>query len=217
MSLLELHDKPFSYLLQVENEYNKVAKRFDIKTKEYFDALRELRNQYNKDYDALNAEANKLIYGNPEGKIERKHRDRSDLYVKVIKRSQKYKTWRNFFTAISAAAGFIALSHILFYLLKFRMPCASISFDMVSQMVVLTAAWAGVFFDGVILFKSFKYIGTGFPINTKAERKWLKKYFNNINDIINAHAYLQVLVQREEYAEKYLNLLDSVTKGELYV
>jgi hypothetical protein len=86
---------------------------------------------------------------------------------------------------------------------------------MVCHIILVTAAWSHLFFRSVIYLKSLKYISVSLP--TKAERKWLKKYFNNINDIINAHAYLQVLVQREEYAEKYLNLLDSVTKGELYV
>lgn len=214
MALLELHDKLFNYLLQVENEYNKVAKRFDLKTKEYFDALRELRNQYFKDYAAIEAEANKLIYGNPEGKLERKHRDRSGLYLKVVKRSQKYKTWRNFFTAIGAAAAFIALVQILFYLLKFRTPCASISFDMVSQMVVLTAAWAGVLFESVLFFKSFKYLGN-VPANNKAERKWLKKYFDDIHSVIGARAYLDVLVQREENIEKYLECAErSINRDE---
>lgn len=205
MPLLELHDKPFNYLLQVENEYNKVAKRFDTKTKEYFDALRELRDNYNKDYDVLNAEANILIYGNAEGKLERKHRDRFDLYMKVVQRSQKYKNWKNFFIAIGIAAVFIILVQILFYLLNFRTPCASIGFEMFIMMVILTASLADVLFEGIIFFKSFKYIGTGLPNNTRAERKWLKKYFNSIKDIINAKFYLEVLVQREEAIEKCIN------------
>ena len=49
---------------------------------------------------------------------------------------------------------------------------------------------------------------------TKAERKWLKKYFSNIKDIINARAYLDVLVQREEMVEKYLDLADRAISRE---
>lgn len=210
MPLLELHDKPFDYLLQVENEYNKVAKRFDTKTKEYFDALIELRDNYNKDYDALNAEANRLIYGNCEGKLERKHRDRSDLYIKVVQRSQKYKNWKNFFIAIGAAAVFIMLVQLLCYFLNIRTSFTSIGFENLVHILLVNAVWSAFLFDFLIFFKSFKYASTP-PLNTRAERKWLKKYFNSIKDIISAKCYLEVLVQREEAIEKCINASNTYT------
>lgn len=213
-NILDLDGK-HDHMLKVENLYNKVVERFDTKTKEYFDALRELRDQYHKEYDEINAKANQIIYGNPEGKTDRKHRDRSDLYVKVVQRSQKYKNWSNFLLAIGAAAVFILIFQTTRLFFDYNTVFVNDTFDMVSHIILVTAAWSHLFFRSVIYLKSLKYTSVSLP--TKAERKWLKKYFNNINDIINAHAYLQVLVQREEYAEKYLNLLDSVTKGELYV
>ena len=204
MLLLELHDKPFDYLLKVENEYNKVVKRFDTKTKEYFDALRELRKQYNKDYDALNAEANKLIYGNPEGKFERKHRDRSDLYIKVVKRSQKYKKWNKFFTIIGDIAALILIVQILGRIFNFIPPFINNNFGL----IIMNVVWLGFLFNFIIELKSIKYASV-IPKNTRAEKKWLKKYFESIRDIIGARAYLEVLVQREEAIEKYLNASDT--------
>lgn len=208
--MLDVHGKSFNYLLQVENLYNKVVERFDIKNKDYFDALRELRSQYIQEYDAIEAKANQLIYGNSDGKPNRKYRDRSDLYVKIVRRSQKYKTWKNFFIAIGAAAVFILLAQVLCYSLNMRLPFISASFDMFRHIILITAAWSGFLFDGLILFKSFKYISTP-PLNTREERKWLKKYFLNIKDIIGARGYLEVLIQREEAIEKYINA------GETYI
>lgn len=213
-NFIELDGK-HDYMLEVETNYNNVIKRFDTKNKEYFDALREFRDQYHKEYDEINAKANQIIYGNPEGKTDRKHRDRSDLYVKVVQRSQKYKNWSNFLFTIGAAAVFILIFQVTALFIDDRIIFVNETFDMVCHIILVTAAWSHLIFKSVIYLKSLKYTSASLP--TKAERKWLKKYFNNINDIINAHAYLQVLVQREEYAEKYLNLLDRVTKGELYV
>lgn len=210
MALLEIHDKPFNYLLQVENLYNQVVTKFDTKTKDYFDALRELQDSYNKDYNAIEVKSNQLIYGNSEGKLDRKYRDRSDLYVKIVQRSQKSKNWKNFFIAIGAAAVFILLGQVLGYFLNFRKSFTSIGFENFVYVFLTTAAWSGFLFDSLILFKSFKYMSTP-PLNTREERKWLKRYFKNIKDIISARAYLELLIQREEAIEKYINL------GETYI
>ena len=78
MLMLDVYDKPFNYLLQVEEEYNKVVEKYKIRNKDYFDALRELKDEYNKQYNTLTAKSNLLIYGNHQGKIDRKNRDRSD-------------------------------------------------------------------------------------------------------------------------------------------
>lgn len=96
MLILDVYDKPFDYLLQVEKEYIKIVEKNKIRNEYYFNALRELRNKYNRQYYALTDKANLLIYGNPEGKLDRKNRDRTDLYLKVVKRSQKYKNWKTF-------------------------------------------------------------------------------------------------------------------------
>ena len=206
--MLDLHGKHFNYLLQVENEYNKVVKKFDTKNKDYFDALRELRDNYIKEYDAIEAKANQLIYGNPEGKLNRKYRDRSDLYVKVVQRSQKYKNWKNFFIAIGAAAVFIILVRAIVWPFNFGSRFIGNGFENFLHIVTITAAWSGFLFDSIIFFKSLKYWPTQ-PLNTRAERKWLKKYFQNIKDIIVARSYLEVLIQREEAIEKYINLGDT--------
>lgn len=212
MALLEIHDKPFNYLLQVEKLYNKTVERFDFKTKDYFDALRELRDNYIKEYDALNAKSNQLIYGNPEGKLDRKNRDRSDLYIKVVQRSKKYKTWNNFFMAIGAAAVFILIFQVIRLFFDTGTIFVNEKFDMVCHIILITAAWSSLIFNSIIGLKSFKYISTS-PHNSKAERKWLKQYFKNISDIIDARAYLEVLVQREEMVEKYINVSETYMKA----
>lgn len=208
MALLEVYDKNFNYLLQAENEYNKVVKRFPVKNKDYFDALRELRDTYAKEYNAIETKSNQLIYGNPEGKFDRKCRDRSALYMKVVQRSKKYKTWRNFFTAIGASAAFIILTQLVCYFLNIRIPFVSTGFETFRHIILLTAAWSGVFFEGSILFKSWNHIGMP-PVNNKEEKKWLKKYFKSIDGLIGARVYLEVLIQREEAIEKYINLGDT--------
>lgn len=196
-------DGKHDYMLEVETLYNNVIERFDTKNKEYFDALREFRDQYNKEYDAIDAKANQIIYGNPEGKTDRKNRDRSNLFVQVVQRSQKYKNWRNFFTAIGAAAVIILIFQVTRLFIDSNTVFVNEAFDMVCHIILVTAAWSGLLFDSAIFLKSFKYMFL--PHNNKADRKWLKKYFHNIKDMINARAYMGVLVQREENIEKYLD------------
>ena len=147
MLMLDVYDKPFNYLLQVENEYNEIVEKYKIRNEYYFNALRELRNKYNIQYDALTAKANILTYGNPEGKIDRKNRDRSDLYIKVLKYSAHH------------------------------------------------------------------------PKKTREEKRWLKKYFRSIKDIIRAKNCLEILVEKEETIEKFINAsnlylktLDTISK-----
>ena len=213
-NILDLDGK-HDYMLEVETLYNNVIKDFDTKNKEYFDALREFRDQYNKEYDAINAKANLIIYGNPEGKIDRKNGDKSDLYIKVVQRSQKYKNWRNFFTAIGAAAVIILIFRVTRLFIDSNTVFVNEAFDMVCHIILVTAAWSGLLFDSVIYSKSLKYMFL--PHNNKADRKWLKKYFRNIKDMINARAYMEVLIQREEYVEEFLELADRAIKGGLYV
>ena len=126
MLMLDVYDKPFDYLLQVEKEYNKIVEKYKIRNGYYFNALRELRNKYNIQYDALTAKANILTYGNSEGKVDRK---------------------------------------------------------------------------------------------TREEKRWLKKYFRSIKDIIRAKNCLEILVEKEETIEKFINAsnlylktLDTISK-----
>lgn len=211
-NILDLDGK-HDYMTNVEKEYNKVVKRFDTKNKEYFDALRELRDQYNKEYDEINAKSNQIIYGNPEGKMNRKNRDRSDLYIKVVRRSEKYKNWSNFLLAIGAAAVFILIFQVTTLFIDARAIFVNEAFDTVCHIILVSAAWSLLVFNSTIQLKSFKYMFTS-PRSTRADRKWLKKYFSNIKDIINARAYLDVLVQREEMVEKYLDLADRAISRE---
>ena len=211
MLMLDVYDKPFNYLLQVENEYNKVVEKYKIRNKDYFDALRELKDEYNRQYNTLTANANLLIYGNHQGKIDRKNRDRSDLYIKVVRRSQKYKNWKNFFTAIGAAASFILIVKVLFVLF-FKSCFISNSFELFTYVLTFIVAYVNVFYDSLLCFKSFKY-SSHLPKNTRAEKIWLKKYVRNIKDIIGAKKYLGVLVEKEEAIEKFINTSDVYLKA----
>ena len=203
MLMLDVYDEPFDYLLQVEKEYNKIVENYKIRNGYYFNALRELRNKYNRQYDALTTKSNLLIYGNPEGKIDRKNRDRSDLYIKVLRRSQKYKNWKNFFTAIGIAASFILIVKALFVLF-FKSPF--------TYMFTFVIGYVSVFFDSLFCFKSLKY-SSHYPKKTRAEKKWLKKYFRSIKDIIRAKNYLEILVEKEEAIEKFINTSDVYLKA----
>ena len=211
MLILDVYDKPFDYLLQVEKEYNKIAEKYKIRNEYYFNALRELRNKYNRQYDALTAKANILTYGNPEGKIDRKNRDRSDLYIKVLRRSQKYKNWKNFFTAIGVAASFILIAKGLFGLF-FKSPFISNNFELFTYVFTFVIGYVSVFFDSLFCFSTLKY-SAHHPKKTRAEKKWLKKYFRSIKDIIRAKNYLEVLVEKEEFIEKFINTSDVYLKA----
>lgn len=211
MLILDVYDKPFDYLLQVEKEYNKIVEKYKTRNEYYFNALRELRNKYNRQYDALTAKANMLIYGNPEGKVDRKNRNRADLYIKVLRRSQEYKNWKNFFTAIWVAALFILIVKSLFVLF-FKTPFISNSFELFTYVLTFIIGYVSVFFDSLFCFKSFKY-SAHHPKNTRAEKKWLKKYFRSIKDIIRAKNYLEVLVEKEEAIEKFINTSDVYLKA----
>lgn len=211
MLMLDVYDKPFDYLLQVENEYNKIVEKYKIRNVYYFNALREFRNEYIRQYDTLTTKSNLLIYGNPEGKIDRKNRDRSDLYIKVLRRSQEYKNWKNFFTAIWVAALFILIVKSLFVLF-FKSPFISNSFELFTYVFTFIIGYVSVFFDSLFYFKSLKY-SAHHPKNTRAEKKWLKKYFHSIKDIIRAKKYLEILVEKEETIEKFINASDAYLKA----
>ena len=211
MLILDVYDEPFDYLLQVENEYNKIVEKYKIRNEYYFNALRELRNKYNRQYDALTAKANILTYGNPEGKIDRKNRDRSDLYIKVLRRSQKYKNWKNFFTAIGVAASFILIVKVLFVLF-FKSPFISNNFELFTYVFTFVIGYVSVFFDSFFCFSTLKY-SAHHPKKTRAEKKWLKKYIRSIKDIIEAKNYLGVLVEKEETIEKFINTSDVYLKA----
>lgn len=209
--MLDVYDKPFDYLLQVENEYNKIVEKYKIRNEYYFNALRELKNKYNRQYDALTTKSNLLIYGNPEGKVDRKNRDRSDLYIKVLRRSQKYKNWKNFFTAIGVAALFILIVKSLFGLF-FKSCFISNSFELFTYVFTFIISYVSVSFDFLFYFKSIKY-SSCYPKNTRAEKIWLKKYVRSIKDIIRAKNYLEVLVEKEEAIEKFINTSDVYLKA----
>ena len=211
MLMLDVYDKPFDYLLQVENEYNKIVEKYKTRNVYYFNTLREFRNEYIRQYDALTTKSNLLIYGNPEGKVDRKNRDRSDLYIKVLRRSQKYKNWKNFFKAIGIAASFILIIKVLFVLL-FKSCFISNSFELFTYVLTFIIAYASIFFDSLFCFKSLKY-SSCYPKKTRAEKKWLKKYFRSIKDIIRAKNYLEVLVEKEEAIEKFINTSDVYLKA----
>ena len=211
MLTLDVYDKPFNYLLQVEEEYNKIVEKYKIRNKDYFDALRDLKDEYNRQYNTLTTNFNLLIYGNHQGKIDRKNRDRSDLYIKVVRRSQKYKNWKNFFTAIGAAASFILIVKVLFVLF-FKSCFISNSFELFTYVLTFIVAYVNVFSDSLLYFKSFKY-SSCYPKNTRAEKIWLKKYIRSIKDIIGAKNYLGVLVEKEEAIEKFINTSDVYLKA----
>ena len=211
MLTLDVYDKPFNYLLQVEEEYNKIVEKYKIRNKDYFDALRELKDEYNRQYNTLTTNSNLLIYGNHQGKIDRKNRDRSDLYIKVVRRSQKYKNWKNFFTAIGAAASFILIVKVLF-MLFFKSCFISNSFELFTYVLTFIVAYVNVFYDSLLCFKSFKY-SSHLPKNTREEKRWLKKYVRSIKDIIGAKNYLGVLVEKEEAIEKFINTSDAYLKA----
>ena len=209
--MLDVYDKPFDYLLQVEKEYNKIVEKYKIRNEYYFNALRELRNKYNRQYDALTAKSNLLVYGNPEGKVDRKNRDRSDLYIKVLRRSQKYKNWKNFFTAVGVSTSFILVIKGLFGLF-FKSSFIGNSFELFTYILTFVIAYISTFFDSLLCFKSIKY-SSCYPKNTRAEKKWLKKYLRSIKDIIRAKNCLEILVEKEEAIEKFINTSDVYLKA----
>ena len=211
MLMLDVYDKPFDYLLQVEKEYNEIVEKYKIRNKDYFDALRELKDEYNRQYNTLTTKSNLLIYGNHQGKIDRKNRDRSDLYIKVLRRSQKYKSWKNFFTAIGTASSFILIVKVLFVLF-FKSCFISNSFELFTYVFTFIISYVSIFFDSLFCFKSFKY-SAHHPKNTRVEKIWLKKYLRSIKDIIRAKKYLGVLVEKEEAIEKFINTSDAYLKA----
>ena len=210
MLMLDVYDKPFNYLLQVEKEYNEIVEKYKIRNEYYFNALRELRNEYNRQYDALTAKSNLFVYGNSEGKVDRKNRDRSDLYIKVLRRSQKYKNWKNFFTAVWVSTSSILVIKGLFGLF-FKSCFIGNSFELFTYVLTFIIAYISTFFDSLLCFKSFKYSSNS-PKRTRAEKKWLKKYFRSIKNIIEAKKYLELLVEKEEAIEKFINASDAYLK-----
>ena len=79
-------------------------------------------------------------------------------------------------------------------------------------MFTFIVVYVSVFFDSLLCFKSLKY-SSHYPKKTRAEKKWLKKYFRSIKDIIRAKNYLEILVEKEEAIEKFINTSDVYLKA----
>ena len=90
------------------------------------------------------------------------------------------------------------------FVLFFKSCFISNSFELFTYAFTFVIGYVSLFFDSLFCFKSLKY-SAHHPKNTRAEKKWLKKYVNSIKDIIREKNYLEVLVEKEEAIEKFIN------------
>lgn len=98
------------------------------------------------------------------------------------------------------------------FTLFFKSPFISNNFELFTYVLTFIIGYVSVFFDFLFCFKTLKY-SAHHPKKTRAEKKWLKKYFRSIKDIIRAKNYLEILVEKEEAIEKFINTSDVYLKA----
>lgn len=211
--MLEVYKKDHDYMLDIANQYGNLANLYEEKTPEFFADIKKFEEDWNARYKATREKANSIIYGNKEGRKaiekDRNFRDRSDLYMKVVQRNPKYKNWINFSIAIVACALIMEIVGLI------NCYCIQIFPRYTEDLrAFFLLGWLGITIYWMLPttynVKSLKY-DTRFKRFTKrsrADNRWLKKYFKNAINMINAQDYLHYIAAYEKDVEARFEVID---------
>ena len=212
----EVYKKPHDYVSDFHKEWSLISKQYEKRTPEYFDEVRKFKKYWNERWGATEKKTNLIIYGfEEEPKRSRHERDRSDLYLKIVKRNPKYKNWQNFgFALISTTLimQIVALFNYFFHFLP------SIQHEPFCRSSVLMSYVAlGIYWFPSALFgiKSMKYYSKkmkGGYKRTRKDGKWLDAYFASGMNLINTKLYVDTFFDFELELEKEIKLIDDYNK-----
>lgn len=212
----EVYKKPHDYVNDFHEEWYTISKQYEKRTPEYFDEVRKFKKYWSERWEATKKKSNLIICGfEEEPKRSRHERDRSDLYLKIVKRNPEYKNWQNLgFALISTTLimQIVALFNGFFHFLPgIRHEFFYRVFTLLSY-VSLGIYWFPSVFFGI---KSMKYypkkIKGGYK-RTRKDSKWLNAYFASHMNLINTKLYVDTFLDAELELEKEIKLIDDYNK-----
>lgn len=207
----EVYKKPHDYVNDFHKEWYPISKQYEKRTPEYFDEVRKFKKYWSERWEATEKKSKLIVYGfEEEPKRSRHERDRSDLYLKIVKRNPKYKNWQNFgFTLISTTLimQIVALFNGFFQFLPgTQHEFIPRAFTLISY-ISLGIYWFPSVFFGI---KSMKYypkkIKGGYK-RTRKDSKWLNAYFASCTNLINTGLYVDTFFDAELEIEKEIKLI----------
>ena len=212
----EVYKKPHDYVSDFHKEYHTISEQYEKRTPEYFDEVRKLKEYWNERWEATEKKSNLIVYGFEEKpKRSRHERDRSDLYLKIVKRNPKYKNWQNFgFALISTTLimQIVALFNGFFHFLPGIQYKPFIwEFTLISYISLGIYWFPSTFFE----IKATKYYSKrmkGGYKRTRKDDKWLKAYFASSLNLINTKLYVDTFLDAELELEKEIKLIDDYNK-----
>ena len=212
----EVYKKPHDYVSDFHKEWQTISEQYEKRTPEYFDEVRKFKKYWSERWEAAKKKSNLIIYGFEEKpKRSRHERDRSDLYLKIVKRDPEYKNWQNFgFALISTTLimQIVALFNYFFHFLPgIQYESFILAFALISY-ISLGIYWFPSVFSGI---KSMKYypkkIKGGYK-RTRKDSKWLNAYFASAMNLINTKLYVDAFFDYELELEKKMKLIDDYNK-----
>lgn len=212
----EVYKKPHDYVNDFHKEWSSISKQYEKRTPEYFDEVRKFKKYWSERWEATKKKSNLIIYGfEEEPKRSRHERDRSDLYLKIVKRSPEYKNWQNFgFALISTTLimQIVALFNGFFHFLPgIQHESFSRAFTLISY-ISLGIYWFPSVFSGIKSMKYYSKKMKGGYKRTRKDSKWLNAYFASCLSLINTKLYVDTFFDFELELEKEIKLIDDYNK-----
>lgn len=212
----EVYKKPHDYVNDFHKEWSLISKQYEKRTPEYFDEVRKFKKYWSERWEATEKKSNLIIYSfEEEPKRSRHERDRSDLYLKIVKRNPKYKNWQNFgFALISTTLimQIVALFNGFFHFLPgIQHETFTRAFTLISYISLGIYWFLPLFFE----IKAMKYYSKkmkGGYKRTRKDDKWLKAYFASVMSLINTKLYVDTFFDFELELEKEMKLIDDYNK-----
>lgn len=212
----EVYKKPHDYVNDFHKEWSPISKQYEKRTPEYFDEVRKFKKYWSERWEATEKKSNLIIYGFEEKpKRSRHERDRSDLYLKIVKRNPEYKNWQNFgFALISTTLimQIVALFNGFFHFLpNIQHESFSRAFTLLSYVALGIYWFPSIFFS----IKAMKYLPKnmkGGYKRTRKDDKWLNAYFASCVNLINTKLYVDTFFDYELELEKEIKLIDDYNK-----
>ena len=212
----EVYKKPHDYVNDFHKEWSPISKQYEKRTPEYFDEVRKFKKYWSERWEATEKEAKLIIYGFEEKpKRSRQERDRSDLYLKIVKRNPKYKNWQNFgFALISTTLimQIVALFNHLFHFLPGIQHESYIGVFTLISYISLGIYWFPPLFFEIKAMKYYSKKMKGGYKRTRKDDKWLKAYFASCLSLINTNLYVDTFFDFELELEKEMKLIDDCNK-----
>lgn len=207
----EVYKKPHDYVNDFYKEWSPISLQYKKRPPEYFDEVRKFKEYWLERYEATQKKVNLIIYGSEEKpKRSRHERDRSDLYMKIVKRNPKYKNWTNLGLALVATTLLMQLIALFNYFFHFMPGIQHEPFIWSFTVMAYISLGISWLIPSHFYVKSLKYMPK-LPDSykrTKDDDKWLNNYFKSSMSLINTKSYVEIFLDLELEYEKEMKLID---------